>query len=201
MPQHANDTMAPNATMSSTGETMGVTLVITHRVRDDRQAEYEKWMKEIGPLCRASPGNLDWQIIEPIPDFSSTYTVIVRFDSRANLQAWTASPVRARLVDQAKPFLASGDDIFIRSGLDFWFAPMEANTPVPARWRQSLVTWSVIYPLVLGVPMFVSPALRLIGVPEHRLFTPFVVTGTIVVLMVYVIMPRYTKLVKRWLFA
>jgi len=33
------------------------------------------------------------------------------------------------------------------------------------------------------------------------LFTTFVVTGTIVVLMVYVIMPRYTRLVKRWLFA
>jgi antibiotic biosynthesis monooxygenase (ABM) superfamily enzyme len=193
--------MDQNATLTSTGETMGVTLVITHRVRDGRQAEYEKWISEIGPLCRASPGNLDWQIIEPIPGFSSTYTVIVRFDSRTHLLAWTTSPVRARLVDQARPFLASGDDIHVRSGLDFWFAPTEANTRVPARWRQCLVTWSVIYPLALGMPMLVSPALHLLGVPDHRLFTPFVVTGTIVVLMVYVIMPRYTKLVKRWLFA
>jgi antibiotic biosynthesis monooxygenase (ABM) superfamily enzyme len=59
----------------------------------------------------------------------------------------------------------------------------------------------VIYPLSLGVPTIVSPALRLLGIPDHRLFTTLVVTGTIVVLMVYVVMPRYTKLVKRWLFA
>ena len=85
--------------------------------------------------------------------------------------------------------------------MDFWFAPMAGETKVPARWRQSLVTWSVIYPLVLGVPLIVSPVLRLVGIPEHRLFTAFVVTGTIVMLMVYVIMPRYTKLVKRWLYA
>jgi antibiotic biosynthesis monooxygenase (ABM) superfamily enzyme len=49
--------------------------------------------------------------------------------------------------------------------------------------------------------MIVSPALRFLGIPDHRLFTTFVVTGAIVVLMVYVIMPRYTKLMKRWLFA
>lgn len=193
--------MGPNAKFSSTGDTMGATVVTTHRVRDGRQGEYEKWMNEIGPLCRSSAGNLDWQIIHPVPGFSSTYTVIIRFDTIAHLRAWTESPVRSQLIERAKPLLASGDDFFIRSGLDFWFAPMEAKAKVPARWRQSLVTWSVIYPLVLGVPIIVSPVLRLLGIPDHRLLTTFVVTGTIVVLMVYVIMPRYTKLVKRWLFA
>lgn len=193
--------MGPNAEFTSTGDTMGATVVITHRVRDDRQGEYEKWMNEIGPLCRSATGNLDWQMIRPVPGFSSTYTVIVRFDTIAHLRAWTESPARRQLIARAKPLLASDDDFFIRSGLDFWFAPTQAKTKVPARWRQSLVTWSVIYPLVLGVPMIVSPALRLLGIPEHRLFTTSVVTATIVVLMVYVIMPRYTKLVKRWLFA
>ena len=193
--------MDENAKFTSTGDATGATVVITHRVRDGKLGEYEKWMNEIGPLCRSSTGNLDWQIIQPVPGLSSTYTVIVRFDTNAHLRAWMESPVRSQLIERVKPFLASGDDFFIRSGLDFWFAPMEAKAKVPARWRQSLVTWSVIYPLVLGVPMIVSPALRLLGMPDHRLFSTFVVTGTIVVLMVYVVMPRYTKLVKRWLFA
>ena len=193
--------MVQDAKFTSTGDTVGATVVITHRVRDGKQGDYEKWTNEIGPLCRSSAGNLDWQLIRPVPGFSSTYTVIIRFDTEAHLRAWTESPVRSQLIERVKPFLASGDDFFIRSGLDFWFAPMEAKAKVPARWRQSLVTWSVIYPLVLGVPMIVSPALQLLGMPDHRLFSTFVVTGTIVVLMVYVIMPRYTKLVKRWLFA
>ncbi|QKD01931.1 antibiotic biosynthesis monooxygenase [Mesorhizobium loti R88b] len=193
--------MGQNAKLTSPDDTTGATVVITHRVRDGRQGDYEKWINEIGPLCRSSPGNLDWQIIRPVPGFSSTYSVIIRFDTIAHLRGWTESSVRGQLIERVKPFLASGDDFSIRSGLDFWFAPTEAKTKVPARWRQSLVTWSVIYPLVLGVPMIVLPALRFLGIPDHRLITTFVVTGTIVVLMVYVIMPRYTKLVKRWLFA
>lgn len=193
--------MGSNAKVSSTGDTTGATVVITHRVRDGRQQEYERWMSDISPLCRSSPGNLDWQVIQPVPGFSSTYTVIARFDTIAHLRDWTESPVRSRLIDRVGPLLASGDDFFIRSGLDFWFSPTQAKAKVPARWRQGLVTWSVIYPLVLGVPMVVSPALRLLGLPDHRWFTTFVVTGTIVVLMVYVIMPRVTTLVKRWLFA
>jgi antibiotic biosynthesis monooxygenase (ABM) superfamily enzyme len=201
MPRQANEAMDSNAKVASTGDTTGATLVITHRVREGRQGEYEKWMNEIGPLCRSSPGNLDWQVIQPVPGFSSTCTVIVRFDTIAHLRAWTESPLRSQLIERVTPLLASGDDFFVRSGLDFWFAPAEAKARVPARWRQGLVTWSVIYPLVLGVPKIVSPALRLLGIPDDRFITAFVVTGTIVVLMVYVIMPRYTKLVKRWLFA
>jgi uncharacterized protein len=112
---------------------MGATVVITHRVRDGRQGEYENWMNEIGPLCRSAPGNLDWQIIRPVPGFSSTYTVIIQFDTIAHLRAWTESPVRSRLIERVKPLLASGDDFFVRSGLDFWFAPTEAKTKVPAR--------------------------------------------------------------------
>ena len=193
--------MGPDPKFTTTGDAMGATLVISHRVRDGKQGEYEKWMNEIGPLCRSSVGNLDWQVIPPVPGLSSTYTVIIRFDTEVHLRAWTESPVRSQLIERVKPLLASGDDFFIRSGLDFWFTPMEAKTKVPARWRQSLVTWSVIYPLTLGVPMIVSPALRFLGISDHRLFTTLVNTGIIVVLMVYVIMPRYTKLVKRWLFA
>jgi hypothetical protein len=68
------------------------------------------------------------------------------------------------------------------------------------RWKQSLITWSAIYPLVLGVPLLVVPVLQLIGVPDHRFVTVFFVTAVVVLLMVYVIMPRYTALVRRWLF-
>jgi antibiotic biosynthesis monooxygenase (ABM) superfamily enzyme len=198
-PHHAKDSMDPNPNLPSTDVTTGATVIIVHQVRDGRQAEYEAWMKEIGPLCRASAGNLDWQIIRPVQGISSTYAVLIRFDTETHLRAWMASPLRRELIARAQPLLADGDKFTIRSGLDFWFTPLEATSRLPARWRQSLLTWSVIYPLVLGVPMIVAPALRRLGLPDHRLFTTFVVTGTIVVLMVYVIMPRYTKLVRRWL--
>jgi antibiotic biosynthesis monooxygenase (ABM) superfamily enzyme len=178
----------------------GATVVITHRVREGKHADYEKWLNEIAPICRAAPGHLDWHIILPISGLTETYTVLIRFDTRAHLQGWMESPARARLIEKVQPLFVTGDDFFISSGLDFWFTPGGAKAKVPVRWKQYLVTWSAIYPLALGVPLAIGPVLRLLGVPNNHLLTTLVVTGIVVFLMVYVVMPRYTKVIQRWLF-
>jgi antibiotic biosynthesis monooxygenase (ABM) superfamily enzyme len=178
----------------------GATVVITHRVRDDKHADYERWLNEIAPLCRAAPGHLDWHIVRPIAGLSDTYTVIIRFDTRAHLQAWMESPTRARLIEKIQPLLVRGDDFYISSGLDFWFTPAGAKAKVPVRWKQYLITWSAIYPLVLSVPLVVEPVLEHLRLPNDRFLMTLVVTGIVVFLMVYVVMPRYTKLIRRWLF-
>lgn len=181
--------------------TQGATVVISHRVRDGQHAAYDKWLNEIGPEVRASAGHIDWQIVRPIAGVTSTYTVIIRFDSPENLKRWMESPERKRLIADAQPLLATGDDFFIRSGLDFWFTPEAAKARLPVRWKQYLLTWSAIYPLALGVPMVVAPLLRVFGVSDNLWLTTLVFTGTIVFFMVYVVMPRYTKLMQRWLFS
>jgi antibiotic biosynthesis monooxygenase (ABM) superfamily enzyme len=178
----------------------GATVVITHRVRSNKLAEYEEWLTEIAPLAKASPGNLDWHIVRPIPGLTATFTIILRFDSDANLRHWMDSPTRARLIKKAQPLFEKGDDFFVSSGLDFWFTPAGAKAMVPVRWKQSMVTWSAIYPLVLVVPLAVTPALERVSLDHNRLVTTLVVTGIVVFLMVYVVMPRYTRLIKRWLF-
>lgn len=178
----------------------GATVVITHRVRDGEQTRYDDWLNEIGPLCRSSVGHLDWQIIRPVSGLTATYTVILRFDTREHLQGWMNSQERKRLIEKVRPILAQDDDFFIRSGLDFWFTPEGAKACVPVRWKQFLVTWSAIFPLVLLIPLIVVPVLRQLGLPQNRYIDTLCVTGTIVSFMVYFIMPRYTKLIKRWLF-
>jgi antibiotic biosynthesis monooxygenase (ABM) superfamily enzyme len=111
------------------------------------------------------------------------------------------SQERKRLIEMAKPLLAKDDDFFVRSGLDFWFTPEGAKTKVPTRWKQFLVTWSAIYPLVLGTPLIILTILHQLGMPKDRHIDALLVTGTVVFLMIYVIMPRYTRLIQRWLFS
>lgn len=187
-------------TPANSPEFGGATVVITHRVRQDKHTEYERWLDEITPLCKSSPGYLDWHIVRPVAGLTETFTIIIRFDTVAHLQDWMESRTRADLIAKARPLFVTGDDFFINSGLDFWFTPDGAKAQVPVRWKQYLVTWSAIYPLALGIPALVVPLLRFLHVPSHPLLTTLVVTGTLVFLMVYVVMPRYTKLVKRWLF-
>ena len=179
----------------------GATVVITHRLRENALAAYEDWLQEIAPLCKASPGHLDWHIVRPIPGLSETYTIVIRFDTIDHLRAWMESPTRARLIEKVQHLFVTGDDFFISSGLDFWFTPAEANAKVPIRWKQYLVTWSAIFPLALVVPLLVTPLLHFLGLPNNRIVGTFTVTGVVVFLMVYVVMPRYTRLLRRWLFS
>jgi hypothetical protein len=143
---------------------------------------------------------MDWHIVRPIAGVTETYTVIIRFDTVAHLKAWMDSGDRRRLIAQVQPLLVGADDYVIRSGLDFWFTPSGAKVKVPVRWKQYLVTWSAIYPLALGVPWLVGPVLRGLGVPASVPLTTLVVTAVVVFLMVYVVMPRYTRLVQKWLY-
>lgn len=189
-----------NDASSADAREQGATVVITHRVRDGAQDGYEEWLDQIAPACKAWPGHLDWHIVRPIKGLTATYTVVIRFDTREHLEAWMTSADRKRLIEDVQPLLAREDDFFIRSGLDFWFMPEGARSKLPVRWKQFLATWSAIFPLAFLVPLAVLPALRVAGIPQWRLLTTCVVTGVIVFLMTYVVMPRYTKLIKNWLF-
>jgi uncharacterized protein len=185
---------------SPTNSSDGATVVITHRVRGDKHAEYERWLQEIAPLCKASPGHLDWHIVRPIPEVTETYTVIIRFDTTEHLKSWMESSERKQLIEKVQPLFVGADAFYISSGLDFWFTPAGAKARVPARWKQYVITWSAIYPLALGVPLVIVPVLREVGVPVGLPLATLASTAVVVFLMVYVVMPRYTRLVQRWLF-
>jgi len=188
-------------TLEKSGDLPGATVVITHRVREGGHAGYERWIDRVTPVCMSYPGHLDWQIIRPVAGLTATYTVVIRFDRREHLEAWINSEDRRRLIEEVQPFLAKNDDFHIRTGLDFWFTPEGAKAQMPVRWKQFLVTWSAIYPLVLGVSLLVVPVMRRLGLEEWKFVTHLVATGVTVLLMTYVVMPRYTKLLKRWLFS
>lgn len=186
-------------TAAAKAKDQGSTVVINHRLRADKHAAYERWLEEIEPVCRSSPGHLDWHVVRPVPGLTDTYTVVIRFDTREHLRHWMESADRARLIEKVRPLFAGGDDFSISSGLDFWF-PRGAQAKVPVRWKQYLVTWSAIYPLVLVVPWVLTPVLGDLGLPANHFLTTLVVTGVVVYLMVYVVMPRYTRLIQRWLY-
>lgn len=181
-------------------EKEGATVVITHHVIEGKYHEYEDWLNEIGPICRSSAGHIDWQIIRPIPTLTYSYTVIIRFDTIENLKNWMESQDRKRLIEKIRPLLVKDDNYYIKSGLDFLFTPENEKVKIPIRWKQYLVTWSAIYPLSLIIPLILLPIIRKVNIPQLRLIDSFFVSGVIVLLMVYLVMPHYTKWIKRWLY-
>ena len=178
----------------------GATVVINHQIIEGKQNQYEDWLDEIGPICRSYVGNIDWQIIRPIPNLTYDYTIIIRFDTIENLTKWMESNDRKHLIKKVQPLFSKDDKYLIKSGLDFLFTNNNENQKIPARWKQYLVTWSAIYPLSILIPLLVLPILKFLNFPDNRFINSLFISGIVVAIMIYLLMPNYTKLIKKWLY-
>jgi antibiotic biosynthesis monooxygenase (ABM) superfamily enzyme len=178
-----------------------VTVVIQHEVAPASVSRYEEWINRIIPVAARFPGHRGVSVIRPSGD-ARCYTVTLRFDSVQHAEDWLASDARGELVQELAPLLERPESIDTVTGIEFWFVP-PAGAPqkrAPPH-KQFLVTLSAIYPLTLLVPLGVH---RLVDpwLPwRSALLVQLLIAALIVWLMTYVIMPRYTRLVARWLYA
>ncbi len=182
-------------------ELKGASVVITHHIQEGKEQLYEDWLGKIGPLCQRFPGNIDWQLIRPVAGLTFSYTVIIRFDTIEHLRHWMESTERKELIEEISPIFTRSDRYRIKTGLDFLFESEEEKPVPPVRWKQYLVTWSAIFPLSILVPLILLPLLEILHFPQNRYLNALFISGTVVFLMIYVIMPHYTRLIRKWLFS
>jgi uncharacterized protein len=99
-----------------------------------------------------------------------------------------------------EPLLEHGDQVDIKTGLEFWFTPPTPAQRHPPPYKQFLLTLSAIFPLTLLVPWMLRPLFQTVPVLGLPVVSNFVISAAIVGLMTYVIMSRYTRLVAGWLY-
>jgi antibiotic biosynthesis monooxygenase (ABM) superfamily enzyme len=110
-----------------------------------------------------------------------------------------AMSVRSELTRELVPLLEHSEEIDTVTGMEFWFTPPSA--PRRAKpYKQFLLTLSVIYPLTLVLPWMLGPLVERVPALQHPVLDKLLVAALIVGLMTYVVMPRYTRLVHKWLF-
>lgn len=176
-----------------------VTVVIEHALRPGAAAAYEQWLARIIPVAGRFPGHRGVHVLRP-PGGEGKYTVTLRFDDLEAAQHWLASEQRARLLGEASPLLVREEEVRTVSGIEFWFnAPGTPERRAPLG-KQFLVALSVIYPLTLLVPWLLRPLLQGLADSHLQLLAHLIDVGTVVLLMTYVVMPRYTRLVAAWLY-
>lgn len=177
-----------------------VFFVIRHRLKKgkDKLNQYESWLKKIVPKAASFPGHLGVQIVRP-PDGHNEYLIVVRFASIQDLELWQQSQERKQLINEIANILDSEEAIDIKTGIDYWFTPPTIGKH-PSRWKQWLVTTSVIWPLTMYVPSAMEPLFM--KYPELGEFgiRQGVLALVIVGLVVYIIMPMYVRLIAKWFF-
>ncbi|GAB3942169.1 antibiotic biosynthesis monooxygenase [Spirosoma harenae] len=174
------------------------TIILQHPTKQHMQA-YENWLTEIVPLAQKAAGHRGVTIIRP-HEASQPFTIVLHFDSEANLRAWLESDTRQQLIEKVRPLLQADETIQLKTGLEFWFTPPQTRKLAPA-YKQFLITLSAIFPLSILVPWLLAPIFSAVPFLAFPLVKPLLTSGIIVGLMTFVIMPRYVRLVARWLFA
>lgn len=176
-----------------------VTLVVKHLVKRGLEADYEAWLRRTVRIAGERPGHLGVDVVRSKQGGLTLFTCVLRYRSADDLKRWLDSPQRQDLINEATPMLADGDRTEVGAVNEFWFSPLADAAAKPPRWKQAIVTLLVILPLTLLIPILWGPVLRLHPLLSNYVVATFLVTLTIVLLVVYLLMPAATRLFAPWL--
>jgi uncharacterized protein len=174
-----------------------VTTTVTRRIKPGHETAYEQFLAGISGAARAFPGYLGVEVFRPAPGGDREYRMVYRFDSAAHLRAWLDSAEHTAWLARAEPHVAGPIQSQVLTGLEGWFTlPTQPGVPPPPAYKMALVTWATIFPLITLVVVATAPLVG--GWPLVARLA--VTTGVTVPLMTWVVMPRVTRLLRRWLY-
>lgn len=174
-----------------------LTIVVRRRVRPGREAEYEAWLNRLTQETRERfPGYLGAEFDRPATP-GGDYRSIFRFDSPEHLEAFEHSDFRRQMLAEAAPLFAADAVWEKMTGLEFWFDPPPGTrVPQPSPHRMAAVLVAVVFCLVLALNLVLGPVMSGWPLPLRLLVTVTLQVG----LMTYVIMPRLTPRIARFIY-
>ncbi|WP_434811437.1 antibiotic biosynthesis monooxygenase [Microbacterium sp. bgisy189] len=186
-----------------------ITVAIERRIDPVRTAEATSWMQAGTDLAATFPGFLGSGWVRAGED-SERWYMLYRFRDISTLEAWEQSSPRRWWLDSGSAF-AREERTERRTGIEGWFdAPLGelvqaqvatgsiATAPTaPPRWKQAVAIWLGFFPTnALGtwglglIPGFAELPLVARVAISTAIFTP---------LMVYLVLPWVTRLLRPWL--
>ena len=171
-----------------------VKVVFERRVRPGADAAFRQWSERFVQTASRYPGHEGASVLA-VPNSESQF-VLVRFASSADLERWQGSDEYASLIREADTLGPAGQYAETRTGLETWFTLPDQPAPAapPPAWKMAIVTWVALLPMVIALAYIFAP-FRLAFLVEVSLSTAIPVA-----MLTWVIMPRLTRLLYRWLY-
>ncbi len=110
-----------------------VSAVISTRIKPGQESAYRAWERKIAAAQSRAAGFQGYRFEPPVPGLQEDWLAILRFDSEANLEAWLASPERAKLLEESGSFTDEYHTRIVRTGFDQWFRPANAAASISSR--------------------------------------------------------------------
>lgn len=174
-----------------------ITIAISHYVKQGKEQNFEEALKQVIAQAKTFEGYEGIQIIQPNNKVENEYLLLVRFDNEANYKHWENSEVRKKWSQELKDYIHKESQIRHQEGLEFWFSLPKTPAPVPpTKWKMAVLTWLVIYPLILVLSSLAGMYLTFL----HPFLRMLVVSMLLVSAMTYFLMPNITKIFAKWIF-
>lgn len=182
--------------MSPLPEDKSVTVVVRRRTKPGCEQPFEQAMQQFITFALSSPGNRGIHVLRSEESNPREYTVVDRFSDADTRRAFTETDTYRDWMTRLREFTEGDPHIAEMEGLAGWFTlPDKPGHRPPPKPKMALVTFLGVYPLTSILPPFFGKLL-----PEwHPLLRNVLVTGLIVALLTWVVMPNLTKLFRHWL--
>ena len=173
-----------------------VTVSVSRRVLSGCEQKYEQWVSGVSAAASAFPGHMGTNVLRP-QGSQQNYVIIYRFDSHDHANAWDKSNEREKWVARLEHLVEGEAETKRVNGLEFWFelpaVPVTATAP---RYKMAILLCLVVYILVVLLNAIFAPFIK-----DFPFFVKLmVIVPTQVLLMTYVVMPRITRLFKKWIY-
>ncbi|HEY6117156.1 MAG TPA: antibiotic biosynthesis monooxygenase [Candidatus Dormibacteraeota bacterium] len=174
-----------------------VTVIWSRQAKPGRQAALENVIDNLAQAMSSATGYEGVVSLRPQPGHPPIYTMVARFASQADLDAWVSSEIRGRLYAEAEGVSVGGLNVQQAAGLEGWFQmPGQPLVVPPPRYKMAVITWAAIFPLLLLANLIAAALLPNVS-PLIRLLP---VSLVLIALMTWLVMPRMTKWFRFWLY-
>jgi uncharacterized protein len=174
-----------------------VTVDVLQRVKPGCEKAFEAILSDLIRAASSFEGHLGANVFRPSGNSPAEYRIVFKFDHLSSLKRWEASEMRQQLLERAKQLTVGASQTSVLTGLETWFTlPNRPGLAPPPRYKMFILTWATIFILINLMNRFVVPLLTSLA----PWLATLIVTGLMVFLITYVVMPRITKLFAKWLY-
>jgi antibiotic biosynthesis monooxygenase (ABM) superfamily enzyme len=180
---------------ASEGPPGSVSFVVARRPKRGREPAFEAWLSGFVQAVESSAGSQGVTVLRP-GAAGGDYVLITHWRAYDDLLAWSTSPVRADQLMAAEEVSSGPGTAVEPTGMEGWFAlPGETMMRAPRRWKQALVTWLVLAPLILVLGWALEPVRDRL----HPVLGTYLFVGVWTLLMGFAIMPPIVRILRPWL--
>ena len=174
-----------------------VTVYISRQVRPGCEARFEAVMRELLRAACDAPGHMGASVFRPTDAAHPEYRVVFKFDRMSTLQAWEESAERRAYLERMEDLLVAPLHRTHVTGLEAWFTlPGQESPRIPNRHRVALVTWLGVYLVGIAFAVTLNPRIA----PLPVLLRVLIHSSLFVPVMLYGVLPRLTRLFRRFLY-